>query len=57
MSKAYLIYDSVRLHRSDAALVRIVTPLDTASSEQDAQQRATDFAQALFGSIDHYLPL
>jgi EpsI family protein len=56
-SKAYMVYDAVRLNRSDAALVRVVSPVVGDGSEQAASDRAVDFVQALFGQIDHHLPL
>jgi EpsI family protein len=44
-SKAWLLHDSVRLHRSDAALVRIVVPIVGAdSSGQAAERQAIAFA-------------
>jgi len=48
-SKAYLVLDSIRLHRSDAAIVRIVTAAD-----DDAA--ATGFVRALRPVLRRYLP-
>ena len=48
-SKAYLVLDSIRLHRSDAALVRIVTPADGDAS-------ASDFIRALRPVLSRYIP-
>ena len=48
-SKAYLVLDSIRLHRSDAAIVRIVTAAD-----DDAA--ATGFVRALRPVLHRYLP-
>ena len=48
-SKAYLVLDSIRLHRSDAALVRVVTAAD-------AEPAAIDFVRALRPVIHRYIP-
>lgn len=56
-SKVLMVYDAVRLHRSDAALVRVVTPLGSRDdSEQQGDARTVDFVQGLFEQIDDYLP-
>ena len=44
-SKAWLLHDSVRDGHSDAALVRIVVPIQT--SDADAERQAVAFAHAL----------
>ena len=56
-SKAYMVYDAVRLNRSDAALVRVVSPVAAATGERQADETAVSFVQALFGQIDEHLPL
>jgi EpsI family protein len=38
-SKVWLLHDSIRLHRSDAALVRIVVPITGADGSSDAAER------------------
>jgi EpsI family protein len=48
-SKAYLVLDSIRLHRSDAALVRIVAPAD-------GDLAAADFIRALRPVLSRYIP-
>jgi len=48
-SKAYLVLDSIRLHRSDAALVRVVTTAD-------GRAAAADFIRALRPALDRYIP-
>ena len=56
-SKAFMIYDAVRYNRSDAALVRVISPI--AASEPDdvaAGQRVLAFAQALLPRLGAYLP-
>jgi EpsI family protein len=57
-SKAYMIYDAVRLNRTDAALVRVVSPIGPDDADASAAtERATDFVQAMFPSLVMYLPL
>jgi EpsI family protein len=38
-SKAWLLHDSIRLHRSDAALIRIVVPIADIDGSSDAAER------------------
>jgi EpsI family protein len=54
-AKYYLVSDSIRHHRSDTALVRIVVPIvqnDTAGAERVG----TEFVQAAFPTIRGFLP-
>ena len=52
-----MVYDAVRLNRSDAALVRVVTPVETAAGgERAADARIVDFVQALFPQLESHLP-
>jgi EpsI family protein len=53
-SKAYLVIDALRLHRSDGALVRVITPLG--SREVTADRAAADFVRVLGPMLDGYLP-
>ena len=53
-SKAYLVLDGLRMHRSEGALVRVITPLG--QSETAAQRSALDFIDALFPVLGHHLP-
>ena len=56
-SKAYMVYDAVRSHRSDAALVRVVSPvLPSEEGTAAAEQRVTEFVQALFPHLEAHLP-
>jgi len=55
-SKALMVYDAVRLHRSDAALVRVVTPIDLNGSEAQADARAREFVETLVPQLSKYLP-
>jgi EpsI family protein len=49
-SKLYLLADGVRLHRTDAALVRIVVPIER--SVDAAEQEAVSFGRALLPPLN-----
>lgn len=56
--KIYTVVDAVRFNRTDAALVRVMTPFGEQSgiTEQAAQARAVQFVEALFPHLAEYLP-
>jgi EpsI family protein len=53
--KFYLVYDALRLNRTDAALVRITMPV-TDGDEATAQARALSFAKQITGGLDQIIP-
>jgi EpsI family protein len=56
-SKLYLVYDALRLNRTDAALVRVVSPvLDTDSDERAAGLHGEEFVRAMFHTLGRFLP-
>jgi EpsI family protein len=56
-SKAYLVYDALRTNRSDAALVRVITPMLPAERTSDAAaRRLSAFVQAIFPALTTHLP-
>jgi EpsI family protein len=56
-SKAWLIYDALRHHRSDAALVRVISPvLPSEDDDRPAEGRTVAFAQALLPLLARHLP-
>lgn len=56
-SKAYLVLDAIRWHRSDAAMVRVISPvLATDGSEREAEERAAAFVREIFPHLDRLLP-
>jgi EpsI family protein len=57
-SKIYMVYDAMRLNRTDGALVRVITPIAGASTadEDAAAQRGAVFVQDLFPSLSGVLP-
>ncbi|MCL5746081.1 MAG: EpsI family protein [Acidobacteria bacterium] len=54
-AKFYLVVDSIRYHRSDTALVRVVTPVRN-DDEAGATQAAIEFVQAFFTPLRQFLP-
>jgi EpsI family protein len=57
-SKFYLIRDAVRLNRTDAALVRIIVPIqpNREGAEATAETQATEFVRSMFPVLSNYLP-
>jgi EpsI family protein len=54
-AKFYLVSDSIRHHRSDTALVRVVVSVGPGGT-QTAEKMATDFVQEFYPTIKSYLP-
>jgi EpsI family protein len=54
-AKFYLVSDSIKHHRSDTALVRVVVPIIGGRIEQ-AEKVGTDFVQAFYPVVKSYLP-
>jgi len=52
--RLYLAFDAMRLHRTDGALVRIMTPL--AAGERTADAAAAAFVRDLFPMLTPYIP-
>jgi EpsI family protein len=52
--KVYTVLDSVRLRRSDGAMVRITVPIG--NSEAKAEQAATEFASAASALLPEFVP-
>lgn len=58
-AKVHTVVDAIRYQRSDAAIVRIVSPVagGSASAEQDAERAASAFVQDLYPVLPGFLPL
>ncbi len=54
--KWYLFWDALTKHRTDGALVRLITPLTAASSEAAADRRLTDLASRVVPDLTRYVP-
>ena len=57
-SKIYLVLDSIRLNRTDAALVRVIAPYDERSKdpEQVAERTAAAMVGEVYPLLGRYLP-
>ena len=53
--KFYLVYDAMRLNRTDAALVRITVPISN-GNEEHARTQALAFAQQITSDVDQIIP-
>ena len=54
-AKFYLVSDSIKHHRSDTALVRVVVPV-VAGRTEDAEKVGTDFVRTFYPAVKAYLP-
>jgi EpsI family protein len=55
-AKFYLITDSIRHHRSDTSLVRVVVPVTERMPREKASDTAVQFVQAAYPVISSWLP-
>jgi EpsI family protein len=56
LAKYYLVADSIKMNRSDGALVRLTTPLSTGETVESAQQRMMPFVSTLVPQLNSYIP-
>ena len=54
-AKMWLVLDSMRYHRSDTAMVRVVVPV-VGNDDAKATQTGVEFVQAVFPALQAYLP-
>ena len=54
-AKFYLMVDGVRYRRSDTAMIRVIVPVGNGREDQ-AEQTAIRFVQAIFNPLRAYLP-
>jgi EpsI family protein len=54
-SKFYMVYDALRLNRTDAALVRVTAPV-TNGDEAEAKKRAFMFAKVTAVDVEKIIP-
>jgi EpsI family protein len=55
-AKYYLVSDSVRMNRSDGALVRLMTPMLDGESPDAAQARLMKLGSQFLPLLDGYIP-
>jgi exosortase D (VPLPA-CTERM-specific) len=54
--KWYLFWDALTRHRTDGAMVRLITPLSVNMSEAEADRRLTDFAARIAPELPRFVP-
>jgi exosortase D (VPLPA-CTERM-specific) len=54
--KWYLFWDALTEHRTDGALVRVITPLPPTSSVEDADRRLTGLVSRIAADLPRYVP-
>src|SRR5229473_841757 len=55
-AKVHLVADSIRMNRSDGALVRVTTPLKRGESDSAAEERLLSFAGQVAPILNNYIP-
>lgn len=55
-AKMYTLADSIRYGRTDAALVRVITPVRNDETRLDAHNRAVGFAEQMVPLLPRYIP-
>jgi EpsI family protein len=55
-AKAYLVSDAIRMNRTDGALVRVITPVYSATGVQGAKDRAEGFVAELMPQLPRFIP-
>jgi EpsI family protein len=55
-AKYYLVADSIRMNRSDGALVRLMSPMLSGESVEAAQARIMKLGTPLLPLLDNYIP-
>lgn len=55
-AKIYLVRDSIFMHRTDGALIRIATTLPNPSAEKQVEAKAVKFAEVVLSKLDDYVP-
>jgi EpsI family protein len=54
--KWFLFWDALTLHRTDGAMVRLITPLAASGSEADADRRLTELASRVERELPRFVP-
>jgi EpsI family protein len=56
VAKIYLVADAMRLNRTDGALVRVITPINSSEGTNDAKNRAEFFVAHLAPLLPRFIP-
>jgi EpsI family protein len=55
-AKLYMLADSIRYNRTDAALVRVITPIRAGEDRLEAHNRAVSFAEKMAPLLPPFIP-
>ena len=55
-AKFYLVWDAMRLNRTDGSMVRVITPVATGEGVAKAKDRAVGFAEQVLPMLRAYIP-
>ncbi len=55
-AKLFLVWDSIMMHRTDGALVRVTTPLGMGETAKDADDRLQYFLQKTYPTVESFIP-
>jgi EpsI family protein len=55
-AKIYMVADAMRLNRTDGALVRVITPIDSSEDATSARERAEAFVTQLTPILPRFIP-
>jgi len=55
-AKYYLVKDSILMNRSDGALIRLVIPMFSGESAEEAEQRLSPFTDSIVPLLNDYIP-
>jgi EpsI family protein len=56
LSKFYLVWDAIRLNRTDGSMVRVITPVLPGETVETARGRAVGFAEEVLPMLGSYIP-
>jgi EpsI family protein len=56
LAKIYMVTDAMRLNRTDGALVRVITPIDSSGGTPAARARAEAFTAQLAPMLPRFIP-
>jgi EpsI family protein len=57
-SKLFMVFDAIRLNRTDAALVRVALPVsgEDGAAEEAAGKTASDFVRSVYPLLERFIP-
>jgi EpsI family protein len=56
MAKMYLVADAMRMNRTDGALVRVITPINSSEGTAAARERAEAYTAQLAPMLPRFIP-